>query len=189
MLRQLKFSRQLLAAIISPPLLLTLSTVLYINIDQQIISPLSLSIALGTFLFITILFSFLYVKKLSLRILHIKSSVANLAEGKQNYIPVEGSDEVAAIAISLNQLTTGLKQTAEFTRQIGEGNLSASFQPASDSDLLGHSLLKMKDDLVALKAEDQKRIWTTESLARALQMYYNQTEVSKLFRMRLLKIS
>jgi len=166
MLQELKFSRQLLVTIITIPSLLALSLILYLNIDQHAISPLMLTLILSVILLATIIFSLFYVKGLSLRILHIKDSVAELAEGKQKSIPIEGNDEVAAIAVSLNQLTNGLKQTAEFSRQIGEGNLAASFQPASDSDLLGHSLLKMKDDLVVLKAEDQKRIWATESLAR-----------------------
>ncbi len=166
MLQELKFSRQLFAVIISIPTLLIIALIFYFNREQQDISPVWLSVILGVVLLVTILVSALYVNRLSLRILHIKNSVAELAEGKQNAVPIEGDDEVAAIAISLNQLTSSLKETAEFTRQIGEGNLTANFQPASDSDLLGHSLLKMKDDLVALKAEDEKRIWATESLAR-----------------------
>ncbi len=167
MLQQLKFSRQLFAAIISIPALIIFSLILYFNSELQVpVSPLSLTIVSSVVLITTIMLALSYVHKLSLRIVNIKNSVADLAEGRQNTVPIEGNDEVAAIAVSLNHLTTGLKQTAEFTRQIGEGNLAASFQPASDSDLLGHSLLKMKDDLVALKAEDQKRIWATESLAR-----------------------
>jgi len=166
MLQQLKFSRQLFAAIVSVPVLLAVSVLVYLNNDQQLISPLVLTGILVAVLLLAVVFAIYYVQRLSLRIIHIKNSVADLAEGKLNPFPVEGKDEVTDIAVSLNRLTTGLKHTAEFTRQIGAGNLAAAFQPAGESDLLGHSLLKMKDDLVAIKAEDQKRIWATESLAR-----------------------
>jgi hypothetical protein len=167
MLVQLRFSRQLFAIIVSIPALIIFSLILYFNSELATpVSPLLLSIISGAVLLTSILFAILYVRRLSLRIVNIQNCVADLAEGKQRVVSIEGKDEVAAIAVSLNRLTNGLRQTAEFTRQIGEGNLTAPFQPASDSDLLGHSLLKMKDDLVALKAEDQKRIWATESLAR-----------------------
>jgi putative methionine-R-sulfoxide reductase with GAF domain len=179
MLQQLKFSRQLLAAIVTTPLLLAFGGVMYFN-NKEHVNTVVLNTLLCVVVVATVVFAFYYVRQLSLRIVHIKNSVADLAEGKLNPLPVEGSDEVAAIAVSLNQLTAQLKHTAEFTRKIGTGDLHALFQPASESDLIGHSLLKMKDDLVAIKAEDQKRIWATESLAHFANVLQSNTNLKSL---------
>ncbi len=180
MLQRLRFSRQLFAAIVAIPVLLAFCLVIYFNWDTETSSPLVLNAVLGVVVLATVLFAMYYVQKLSLRIVHIKNSVADLAEGKLNPVAVEGRDEVAAIAVSLNQLTTGLKHTAEFTKKIGAGDLAATFKPAGESDLIGHSLLKMKEDLVAIKAEDQKRIWATESLAHFADVLQSNTNLKSL---------
>src|SRR6188474_87554 len=101
MLVQLRFSRQLFAIIVSIPALIIFSLILYFNSERATpVSPLLLSIVSGAVLLTSILFAILYVRRLSLRIVNIQNCVADLAEGKQRVVSIEGKDEVAAIAVS-----------------------------------------------------------------------------------------
>lgn len=88
---------------------------------------------------------------------HITSSIENsnhllrdLALGKldQNQkLNVDSEDELGEMAGSVNVLVDELSKKAEFSREIGEGNLDSNFQSASEQDSLGQSLLKMRDNL------------------------------------------
>ncbi len=61
------------------------------------------------------------------------------------------SDEIGEMGLAMNQLVDGLKETIEFSRQVGMGNFHAPYTPLSDKDTLGHALLKMRDELYELK--------------------------------------
>lgn len=56
-------------------------------------------------------------------------------------------DEIGEMSEALNSLVGGLKRTTEFSREVGSGNFDFEHQPLSDEDILGHALLKMRDDL------------------------------------------
>lgn len=71
-------------------------------------------------------------------------------------LTISGSDELSEIAASVNTLMYELNRKAEFSRQIGEGNLQVDFQPSGENDLLGHSLLKMRDNLLAVINETKE---------------------------------
>lgn len=74
----------------------------------------------------------------------------DLAKGNLNLnenLVVKGNDELSEIASSVNLLKDELNSKAEFSKQIGEGNLDAEFQSAGDNDVLGNSLLRMRDNL------------------------------------------
>ncbi len=60
-------------------------------------------------------------------------------------------DEIGEMGVAMNQLVDGLKETIEFSRQVGMGNFHAPYTPLSDKDTLGHALLKMRDELYELK--------------------------------------
>ena len=47
----------------------------------------------------------------------------------------------------MNSLVTGLTETTQFAHEIGQSNFDYEYQPLSDEDVLGHALLKMKDEL------------------------------------------
>ncbi|WP_420583009.1 methyl-accepting chemotaxis protein [Reichenbachiella sp.] len=62
-------------------------------------------------------------------------------------IQIETGDEIGEMQGSLNDLIAQLSKKAEFSREIGEGNLDAPFEVASARDVLGVSLMKMRDNL------------------------------------------
>jgi PAS domain-containing protein/HAMP domain-containing protein len=81
-------------------------------------------------------------------------------------------DEVGKMKNELSKLVGGLKRTSDFAQSIGEGDLNAEFLILSDDDVLGNSLLEMrqslqkaeKEQLVRTKEEEQRN-WGTAGLA------------------------
>lgn len=73
----------------------------------------------------------------------------DLAKGDLNTekIDIRSNDEIGQIAASVNTLMYELSKKAEFSKEIGEGNLTADFESASSDDVLGNSLLRMRDNL------------------------------------------
>lgn len=88
---------------------------------------------------------------------HITSSIENsnhllrdLAAGKldkNQKLVVDSEDELGEMAGSVNVLVDELIKKAKFSEEIGEGNLDSNFRASSESDTLGSSLLKMRDNL------------------------------------------
>ncbi len=82
-------------------------------------------------------------------------------------------DEIGKMKTELACLVDGLQRTSHFAKNIGKGNLDASYQPLSDEDVLGNSLLEMRlslqkahDDEAARKTEEEHRNWGTAGLAK-----------------------
>lgn len=99
--------------------------------------------------------------------------LAKLAKGEEaQKIEYAKKDEIGQIIGSLNQLIEGLEQTSTFADQIGKGNLQSEFTPLSENDVLGNSLLEMRQSLKVAKEEEEKRRqedekanWATKGLA------------------------
>jgi len=58
-----------------------------------------------------------------------------------------GNDEIGEMVRSVNNLSAKLSGTAAFAHEIGIRNFSMPFQPLSDEDTLGKSLISMRDNL------------------------------------------
>ncbi len=81
--------------------------------------------------------------------------------------------ELQEIADSLVNLKDGLGKAVKFAEEIGKGNLKTEFQPLSNTDELGSSLLQMRDSLVKANQEaterqelDRRQNWITEGAAK-----------------------
>jgi hypothetical protein len=99
-------------------------------------------------------------------ILTIQDKLAQLARGNQvTAVKTKRKDEVGDMTGSLNALVAGLRTYTLFAKEIGDGNLTQSFTPLSEADMLGNELLAMRDNLK--KAADEKNIrdWANEGLA------------------------
>lgn len=90
-----------------------------------------------------------------------------------NRIYYRRKDEIGDIINSLNVLIKGLNETARFSNEIEKGNFDSDFIPLSKKDMLGNSLLDMRESLKKAKEEeekrkqeDQKRSWANEGLAK-----------------------
>ncbi len=104
----------------------------------------------------------------------IRNYMVELVKGKlPEPLPVTSTDGIGEMAIYLNRFVQSLKMKADFADEIGKGKLDASYEPLSDEDILGNSLLEMEKSLQRAenedrkyKLEEQKRIWANEGLAR-----------------------
>ena len=68
---------------------------------------------------------------------------------------VKGQDELSQIARSVNSLVADLKLKANFAERIGEGELKAEFKQSGENDILGKSLLLMRENLRKVIDETQ----------------------------------
>lgn len=84
--------------------------------------------------------------------------------GKEMKIDLKTGDEIEEMGNALNTSIHGLMTKTEFAQDIGEGNYDKSIELLSDKDVLGKSLIDMRDKLkkareeeTIRKREDEKR--------------------------------
>jgi len=80
----------------------------------------------------------------------------DLARGaidKSSILEIETSDEIGEMTASANTLVEFLQSTADCAKQIGEGNLSADYHLLSEEDILGNSLIEMRNKLKESKEQ------------------------------------
>jgi hypothetical protein len=123
---------------------------------------------------LAIIISFLTIRTLSRPINGVKDILLSMAKGKfpDKEIP-EGTDEIGQMSAALNKLIKGLKDISNFALEVGKGNFNSSFKPLSDEDVLGNSLIDMRQELknaadeeAKRKIEDANRNWATQGIAR-----------------------
>ncbi|MBI9066372.1 MAG: GAF domain-containing protein [Salinivirgaceae bacterium] len=125
-----------------------------------------------------VLFSFvvaLYISKLITRpVKRILKHVYLLGQGEHpEKMNIVVEDEFGKIQNSLNALTNSLVETSVFSEEIGQGNFESNFTPMGDNDILGNSLLQMRNSLKTArfeeekrKAEDDRRNWAASGIAK-----------------------
>ena len=116
----------------------------------------------------------------------------SLAKGEINLkmkLKQESNDEVGQMSDSVNTLLDALDRTTNFATEIGKGKLDTEYNLLSEKDVLGNSLLTMRNSLQKTEGEEKKRKeeesiqnWTTNGLAKfgeILRTYNNNiTELS-----------
>ncbi|MEO1256969.1 MAG: hypothetical protein AAFY41_19090, partial [Bacteroidota bacterium] len=91
---------------------------------------------------------FWQIRKIKRNINLIKNNSLTLSEGGfPEEARVNSRDELGQAHRALNTLTQGLKSKTRFAEKIGRGKLDAQFDTLSDHDILGISLLEMRDNL------------------------------------------
>jgi PAS domain S-box-containing protein len=134
-------------------------------------------------LFITLISSFLGLALLTVMIWMISRNITSpiekttvilheLAQGRIDTIhklDIHTGDEIEAMAQSVNTLIDGLNSTASFAHQIGEGNLTAEYSLLSYADILGQSLVEMRDRLKTSREEIEKQSKALMEINRELQ--------------------
>jgi len=76
-------------------------------------------------------------------------------------------DEIGEMGSALNELIQSMHQTTKFAEETGAGNFEAVHKPLSKDDNLGHSLIKMRDNLAENERSlEQKVKERTEEVVR-----------------------
>ena len=107
----------------------------------------------------------------------LKSILLSLGRGvfpKNQLKP--SNDEIGEMSEAMNSLVTGLKETTDFAHEIGQSNFDYEYQPLSDEDVLGHALLKMKDELA-----ETERILEEKVQARTEEVVKQKAEIEELY--------
>lgn len=88
-------------------------------------------------------------------------------------IQIKGKDELAEMSLAVNRLMDNLLATATFAKEVGQGHYEVKYHPLSEKDLLGNSLIEMRDNFIKAdaeenrrKEEDRRRNWMQEGLAK-----------------------
>ncbi len=92
---------------------------------------------------------------------------------------VEKKDEVGTMAKALNALVDSFKKTSEFAGEVGRGNFQSEFKPLSEQDILGNSLISMRQSLHQAKNEDEKRSWASNGLVKFGSIIDDSTDEKK----------
>jgi GAF domain-containing protein len=131
---------------------------------------------------VTLLLAIRYVRILGHRLASLRDAVDDLSSGKGIDIAQArtADDELASLGQGLTALHAGLQQKTDFAEQLIAGNLEVSFQAANGEDKLGQSLLQMRETLIRIKHEEQKRIWTNEALARFVDVLRSNENLRRL---------
>ncbi len=105
-------------------------------------------------------------KSISKKVQALQQVVNSLSQGELAEINFDASkDEIGQMTNAVKTLINGLKKTSAFANEIGQGNLDAEFEALSGKDMLGHSLITMRENLQKIKIEEEKRNWVTQGLA------------------------
>jgi len=182
-LRKLKLSRQLWLAWLAFPVVgMVFIIVLFLLERGDSASAYSYTITIGLGLILVICITYRYIRQFTIRIQATRDAAAALSQGNLTArIDTTGADEITEIGIAINTITQRLLHTAQFVQQIGTGTATAIYEPLGKNDLLGHSLLTMRDNLNNLQKQEQKRNWATEGLAKfveILRLHDNLQDVS-----------
>jgi two-component system, NarL family, sensor kinase len=95
-------------------------------------------------------------RKISNPILRLRTIILDLSKGilPDEKISPGSHDEIGQMTIAINELIEGLKRTSDFAYNIGNNDFNISFQPLSDNDVLGISLLQMRDKLRIIQQKE-----------------------------------
>ena len=116
---------------------------------------------------------FMFNRWFAHKIEDIVGRITAVAKGKPvELLNVDENDEIGVIKRSINELITGTEGRVVFADEIANGNFDAEYEALSNDDLVGRSLLNMRDNLKhaqELEIDRQKETdiqnWVTKGLA------------------------
>ncbi|TAF74541.1 MAG: GAF domain-containing protein [Bacteroidetes bacterium] len=97
---------------------------------------------------------------------YIINHLKRVSSGELLIEKTEKKDEVAQILTATNRLVSNLSYASDFAISVGKGEFKTNFKPSSEKDILGQSLIAMRDELWKFKTEDEKRFWANKGLAK-----------------------
>ena len=105
---------------------------------------------------IIVVITFFLAKKISSPILELKELIDKLSKGilPSRKSGITDNDEIGKISKAIDHLIEGLRRTTEFAYETGQGKFDASFEPLSEEDILGTTLISMRDSLKKLKEQE-----------------------------------
>jgi len=126
------------------------------NLKKETIRTSAIFLFLGIVLILII--SFMISDSIVVPLKETNETILSLSKGNfPSNISLNRADEIGIIRDSIAVLVSHLKNTAEFARAIAIGNFEYNYNPAGDNDILGNSLLQLRQSLIVAKNEEIKR--------------------------------
>ncbi|AZQ62583.1 PAS domain S-box protein [Flammeovirga pectinis] len=131
---------------------------------------------------ISMLIAVIFSKFLTSPIITLKNRLNFIAKG---ILPHEVTaeihkDEIGEMSFAVQEVVNGMKRTANFSEQIGEGNYDATYSSLSDDDTLGNALISMRDSIQRAEKRDYERNWIITGEAEIGQILRNNNDISTL---------
>lgn len=82
------------------------------------------------------------------------------------------NNQFKTLHLNLNKIGNRFQNVIEFIEKIGRGNMEVEIELEGDDDVLGKSLLQLKDELMEVSQEEQKRNWANEGLTKFNDIIY-----------------
>lgn len=105
----------------------------------------------------------------------LKGILINLGKGifpREKVNP--SNDEIGEMSVAMNQLVDGLKRTTDFANEVGKSNFDYPYTPLSSEDVLGHALVKMRDELA-----ENERILEQKVKERTAEVVRQKEEIER----------
>ena len=176
---KLKLSQRL-SLLFGLPLIITTGFVAFTfrnNFEEHLISfsiVIFLLLVCGTI-------AILFIQRLSQGVKKIDMASKDLAMGRlNNPASINGLPETTEIGVFISQIREDLLRQAEFAKQLKAGNLEANYLPRHDDDVLGNALVQIKNNLIAIKQEDEQRNWASEGLAKFVQVLQSAKDLKSI---------
>ena len=128
----------------------------------------------------------LITNKISKSLKTINAALIDVSDGdikNDNVLSETTLTDINNINESLKSVISGLIKAAEFSEQIGRGNLDSEFTALSENDKLGNALINMRNDLrqneeenAKRKIEDEKVNWATLGLAKFAEILHTDNQ-------------
>jgi len=140
-----------------------------VDVISSIVSLRNYTLILGAgIIIIGLMSAFFLMRTITRPVNFLKNVVVKLGRGelveeKQANV---SNDEIGEMAIAMDNLVAGLKETSLFAENIGNGKYNTQFKPLSEHDVLGNALINMRDNLSKVAEDDKKRNWATEGMAK-----------------------
>jgi len=143
------------------------------EMNAQIIN-LILGVAfIGIIIILVSAFSlYLFGESITKPIYQIEKQLSQMSKGKiVEKLAIKRHDEIGNMKKSLDELIDGFRTYSEFALEIGQRNFKSDFQTLSKEDVIGNSLIQMRESLKAAehkenirKEENARRQWIAEGL-------------------------
>ncbi len=115
---------------------------------------------------VAIILSLFLTKIITNPVTNMRKSLKVMADGDYNQTDdfVVNSNEIKDMFDALANLKKSLQGAVKFSNEIGKMNLNAQYAPKSQNDLLGKSLIKMRDKLLEFRNKENKNRVNTKRL-------------------------
>jgi serine phosphatase RsbU (regulator of sigma subunit) len=123
----------------------------------------------------TLIIALITTRSITGPVYQLKGILINLGKGifpKEKIDP--SNDEIGEMSIAMNHLVDGLKGTTNFANEVGKSNFDTEYTPLSDEDVLGHALVKMRDELA-----ESERILEAKVIARTAEVVEQKEEIER----------